>query len=125
MTNIDELAAEWLAVKNEELALTAQRHAIEEKLAAFLETKNEGSITHKLEEFKVTLTQPVTRKLDLVHWEKVKSKIDESLYPLRRWCLLILLGVVIWQRKEPKLWAKIAPAFETKSGKIGVKVELL
>jgi hypothetical protein len=35
MTNIDELAAEWLAVKNEELALTAQRHAIEEKLAAF------------------------------------------------------------------------------------------
>jgi predicted ABC-type ATPase len=31
MTNIDELAAEWLAVKNEELALTAQRHAIEER----------------------------------------------------------------------------------------------
>jgi hypothetical protein len=44
MTNIDELAAEWLAVKNEELALTAQRHAIEEKLAAFLETKTKAQL---------------------------------------------------------------------------------
>ena len=125
MTNIDELAAEWLAVKNEELALTAQRHAIEEKLAAFLETKNEGSITHKLKEFKVTLTQPVTRKLDLVQWEKVKSKIDESLYPIKTVVSADPIGCRYLAEKEPKLCAKIAPAFETKSGKIGVKVELL
>jgi hypothetical protein len=106
MTNIDELAAEWLAVKNEELALTAQRHAIEEKLAAFLETKNEGSITHKLEEFKVTLTQPVTRKLDLVHWEKVKSKIDESLYPIKTVVSADPIGCRYLAEKEPKLWGK-------------------
>ena len=107
------------------MALTAQRHAIEEKLAAFLETKNEGSITHKLEEFKVTLTQPVTRKLDLVQWEKVKSKIDESLYPIKTVVSADPIGCRYLAEKEPKLWAKIAPAFETKSGKIGVKVELL
>jgi hypothetical protein len=45
MINIDELAAEWLAVKNEELALTAQRHAIEEKTCrVFLRLKTKAQL---------------------------------------------------------------------------------
>ena len=40
---VDSLAADWLAVKAEEKALTAMRHAIEEQIAEALEAKDEGS----------------------------------------------------------------------------------
>jgi hypothetical protein len=62
--NVDILAADWLSIKAEEKALTAKRHAIEEQIAAALEVKDEGSISHKLDGHKVTLTQPVSRKVD-------------------------------------------------------------
>jgi hypothetical protein len=117
--------AEWLAVKNEELALTAQAMRLKRNLPRFLRLKTKAQLPTNWKEFKVTLTQPVTRKLDLVQWEKVKSKIDESLYPIKTVVSADPIGCRYLQRNEPKLWAKIAPAFETKSGKIGVKVELL
>ena len=64
MSNIDGLAAEWMAIKAQEKDIIAKRHAIEEQLVKALEAKDEGSISHKLDGHKVTLTQPVTRKVD-------------------------------------------------------------
>ena len=123
--NVDILAADWLSIKAEEKALTAKRHAIEEQIAAALEVKDEGSISHKTEGHKVTLTQPVSRKVDAIIWDKVSRKIPTHLHPVSTVISADSAGCRYLLSNEPKLWAKIAPAFATRAGKIGVKVETL
>jgi len=125
MSNIDGLAADWLSAKAEEQAANMRRLAIEKELTAALEAKDEGSITHTLETHKVTMTQPVTRKLDVRKWEMVNAKIPETLWPVKVVTSADAAGMKWLAENEPKMWASIASAFETKAGKIGVKVEEL
>ena len=123
--NVDILAADWLDIKAQEKALTAKRHAIEEQIVAALEVKDEGSVSHKIEFHKVTLTQPVSRKVDPIVWDKLSRKIPTSLHPVKTAISADAAGCRYLLANEPKLWAKIAPAFETKAGKIGVKIEVV
>ena len=123
--NVDILAADWLDIKAQEKALTAKRHAIEEQLNAALEAKDEGSISHKTEGHKITLTQPVSRKVDPIIWDKISRKIPSNLHPVKTTVSADAAGCRYLLANEPKLWAKIAPAFATRAGKIGVKIETL
>lgn len=123
MTNVQALARDWLDAKRAENAATATRIKIEEELAQALDVPEEGSKTHKIDGFKVTLTQPVTRKLDAVAWEKVRQNISDDLAPVKIKLEADAAGCKWLASNEPKLWRKIAAAFETKPGKIGVKVE--
>jgi len=125
MSNIDGLASQWLEIKAQEKDIIAKRHAIEEQITTALETKGEGSISHKLEAHKVTLNQPVSRKVDAIVWDKVKDKIPSNLHPVKVSVSADAAGCRYLAEKEPRLWSKIAKAFTTKSGKIGVKVEAL
>ena len=125
MSNIDGLASEWLEIKAQEKMIIAQRHAIEEQITEALDAKDEGSISHKLSEHKVTLSQPVSRKVDAIAWDKVKDKIPSNLHPVKVSVSADAAGCRYLAEKEPRLWSKIAKAFTTKSGKIGVKVEAL
>lgn len=123
MSNIDALARDWLEAKSDEQKANTRRLAIEKELTAALEAKDEGSITHKLDEYKVTLTQPVTRKVDAKMWSGVKHKIPEQLHPVKTKLEADASGMKWLAENEPKLWATVAPAFTTKPGKISVKVE--
>lgn len=125
MSNIDGLAAEWLAAKAAETTANKRRLEIEKELAAALDVKDEGSITHKLDLFKVTLTQPVYRKLDIRAWDLVKEQVPESLRPVKTEIKADAAGMKWLAEHEPKMWASIAPAFTTSKGKISVKVEEL
>ena len=123
--NVNTLAQDWLEIKAQEKDIIAKRHAIEEQITQALEVKSEGSISHKLEEHKVTLTQPVSRKIDTIAWEKVKDKIPENMHPVKVSVSADSAGCRYLADKEPRLWAKVAKAFEMKQGKIGIKVEAL
>lgn len=125
MSNIDPLARDWIAAKQEEDAARKRRIQIEGQLAEALETKEEGSITHKLDNYKVTLTQPVTRKLDESAWEEVKSKAPMEMWPVKTKVEADARGMKWLQDNEPAVWRKIATAFESRKGKINVKVEVL
>jgi len=125
VSNVDGLASEWLEVKAQEKEIIAKRHAIEEQITKALDAKGEGSISHKLEQHKVTLTQPVSRKVDPIVWEKVKDKLPEHMRPVKETISADAQGCRYLLEKEPRLWAKVSKAFETKQGKIGVKVEQL
>jgi len=120
MSNIDGLASQWLELKKAERKLIAERHAIEEQITTALDAKDEGSISHKLEDHKVTLSQTVTRKIDLNTWEEVKHKIPENLHPVKTSLSADAAGCRWLLDNDPKLWAKVAKAFETKKAKIGV-----
>lgn len=121
--NIAALARDWLVAKRAENKATAERIKIEEHLSAALDVPKEGSKTHKIDGYKVTLTQPVTRKLDEAMWEKVRDKCQTDMRPVKIKTEADAVGIKWLQNNEPKTWAKIAAAFETKPGKIGVKVE--
>ena len=123
--NVNTLAQDWLEIKAQEKDIVAKRHAIEEQITTALEVKGEGSISHKLEEHKVTLTQPVSRKVDAIVWDKVKDKIPENMHPVKVSVTADSVGCRYLADKEPRLWAKVAKAFEMKLGKIGIKVEAL
>ena len=123
MSNVDGLAAEWLQLKAQEKEIIAKRHAVEKQITEALDAKDEGTITHTLEQHKISLTQPVTRKVDAVQWDKVKDKIPENMHPIKVSISADAVGCRYLAEKEPVLWRKVAKAFETKQGKIGVKVE--
>lgn len=123
MTNVEALCADWLAAKSAETKAQKQRIAIEAQLAQALDVPAEGSKTHNLENYKVVLTQPVSRKLDAKAWEKLKGKIPTNLHPVNIKVEADPTGCKYLLKEMPQSWAQIAPAFETKPGKIGVKVE--
>lgn len=125
MSNIDALARDWLEAKSDEQKAAARRLKIEGELTAALQTKDEGSITHKLDTYKVTLTQPVRRSVDVDVWESVKDKIPEEMRPVKTKLEADASGMKWLAENEPKFWAAVAPAFTTKPGKISVKVEEL
>jgi len=123
MSNVSALAREWLEAKTAETKAQKLRYSIEAQLAEALEVKSEGAITHNIEGYKVTLTQPVTRKLDERAWALVKDGCPEALRPVKVKLEADATGVKWLAANEPAIWRKIALAFETKPGKVGVKVE--
>lgn len=125
MSNIDALCADWLEAKSAETAANKRRIEIEDQLAQALDVPDEGSKTHKLDSHKVTVTQPVTRKIDESAWDKVKHLVPENLHPVKIKIEADATGCKYLAGNEPKLWAKISKAFTVKPGKIGFKVEKL
>lgn len=125
MSNIAPLAQAWLDAKRAETDAIAKRHAVEAELAAALECPGEGSKTHKLDGFKIIMTQPVTRKVDAKAWDMVKAQVPEGMQPVKVKLEADATGCKWLAKNEPDMWAKIARAFETKPGKIGVKVEVV
>jgi hypothetical protein len=123
MTNVQALARDWLDAKRAENAANAARIKIEEQLAEALDVPDEGSKTHKIDGFKVTLTQPVTRKLDASAWENVKHHVSPDMAPVKVKLEADVFGCKWLAVNDATTWRKIASAFETKPGKIGVKVE--
>lgn len=123
MDNREALCAEWLEAKRAETAANKRRIEIEAQLAQCFDVPDEGSKTHKMDSYKITLTQPVARKLDEKAWAKVSGLCPPDMQPIKIKIEADATGCKYLAKNEPELWGRIASAFETKPGKIGVKVE--
>jgi hypothetical protein len=121
--NLEALARDWLDARRAEAAAAQRRHTIEAQLAAALDVPAEGSRTHRLNGYKVTLTQPVTRRVDEAAWEQVRNRCPPDLQPVKIRIEADAAGCKYLANNEPEIWRAIARAFETKPGKIGVRVE--
>jgi len=82
-TNVEALCRDWIEAKRAETAANAKRLNIEEQLAQAFDVPDEGSKTHTIDGFKVTVTQPVARTLDTDAWEKVQDKCPEGMRPVK------------------------------------------
>jgi hypothetical protein len=122
-SNVAALARDWLEAKADEAKAQEKRLAIEDQITSALKAKTEGSVTHKIEGYKVTLTQPVTRKVDEDLWASIMDKCPSELHPVKKKIEPDVSGIKWLMENDPTTWAKIAPAFTSKAGKIGVKVE--
>jgi len=123
MSNVEPLAKAWLEAKRAEAKANAERLKIEAQMCEALEVPDEGSKTHKIEGYKITVTQPVARKLDEDAWAKVRDRIPQDLWPVKTKIEADATGCKYLSEKDPALWRKIASAFEVKPGKVGFRVE--
>lgn len=122
-SNVEGLCAAWLEAKRAEDVAKRQRLEVEAQIGAALEKKPEGAITHKLTAYKVTLTQPIYRKVDPVKWDGVKTLIAANLWPVKTILEADATGCKYLANNEPGLWAMIAGAFTVTPGKVGVDVK--
>lgn len=122
-SNIEGLCGGWLEAKRREDEARKSRIEIENQISVALEKKPEGAITHKLEHYKVTLTQPIYRKIDAAKWATVKTLIDQKLWPIKVIVEADATGCRYLANNEPQLWALVADAFTVTPGKIGVEVK--
>jgi hypothetical protein len=122
-SNVEGLCAAWLDAKRAEDAAKRQRLEVEKAIAQALDVKSEGAITHKLENYKVTLTQPIYRKVDPAKWDGVKTLISANFWPIKTIIEADATGCKYLANNEPGLWAMIAGAFTVTPGKIGVDVK--
>ncbi|NBT30480.1 MAG: hypothetical protein EBT13_00855 [Rhodobacteraceae bacterium] len=123
MSNVTTLARDWLEAKRAEQEAAERRINIEAQLAAALDVKDEGAITHKIDGYKVTLTQPVYRSVDAELWEKIKDRVPVAMRPVKVKLEADATGIKYLANNEPEIWNKIAEAFTTKPGKIGIKIQ--
>jgi len=122
-SNVAGLCGAWLEAKRREDEAKKARLEVEAQLGAALEKKPEGAITHKLENYKVTLSQPIYRKIDPVKWDGVKTLISANLWPIKTIIEADATGCKYLANNEPALWAMIAGAFTVTPGKVGVDVK--
>jgi hypothetical protein len=122
-SNIEGLCGAWLEAKRREDEAKKARLEVEAQIGAALEKKPEGAITHKLEHYKVTLTQPIYRKLDLEKWPTVKTLIGQEFWPIKMTVEADPAGCKWLAKERPDLWAMIAEAFTVSPGKVGVEVK--
>ena len=123
MSNIAPLAKAWLEAKRAEDKAKAERIRIEEQMVSALDAPQEGSKTHKIDGYKITTTQPVSRKIDVDAWDKVKAKIPENMWPVKVKIEADATGCKYLSNNEPKMWKAIASAFTVAPAKVSFKVE--
>lgn len=121
--NIAPLAKDWLEAKHEEDYARARRIEIEKQMADALQIPEEGSKTHKIDGYKITVTQPVNRKIDLEAWDKVSDRLPIGMHPVKTKVEADPAGCKYLANNEPELWARVSSAFTVQPGKIGFKVE--
>jgi hypothetical protein len=121
-SNITGLCGAWLEAKRREDEAKKVRIQIEDEISQALEAKDEGSITHKVEPYKVTLSQPIYRKVDMGVWETIKGSIPMEAWPLKMKVEVDDTGCRWLMENRPDLWRIAATAITATPGKIGVKV---
>ena len=72
---IDDLATELIALKQERLMLQEHINNVEEELAILVGVKSEGSTTKKTEQYTVTTTGKLSRKIDVDSLIAIKDRL--------------------------------------------------
>lgn len=123
LSNVEGLCGAWLEAKRREEEARKRRIEIEGQITEALEKKPEGAITHKLLHYKVTLTQPIYRKVDVAKWDAVKTRIGQEFWPVKVITEADATACKKLTKERPDLWAMVADAFTVTPGKVGVEVK--
>ena len=120
MRNEFEIADDLFKAKQAEREAEERRIALEEELVAVLGKREEGSKTHAVGSYKVTITGRITRKIDWELFDQVSSKIPETLWPVKR--TLDVTGVKYLANNEPQLYKVLSPALTVEPAKTTVSI---
>ncbi len=120
--SLESLAELWQVAKAAEATARDERVSIEEQIIALTGMKEEGSQTHKAGNRKIKVVAKLTRKLLPEEWERIAKDIPEALHPVQYKPSLDLKGLRYLEANEPKTYALVCQAIETKPAKPAVEV---
>lgn len=125
IVSLESLVHQYVMAKAE---LTVAKHELEqaeEALLSQLDTKEEGSTTIKIGNYKVTTTGKITRSLDGAAWDEIRKHIPEPLANrlVRYKPDINLRELKFVQANEPAYYAMIAPAITSRLAKTSLEVK--
>lgn len=125
MSNIDTLALELNEAKKIEEAARLARIEVENRIIAALGVKDEGSQSHKGEQYKITITGKINRTLDVAAWDAVKNHIPEKYWPVKFKPEIDVTGLKWLRENEAGIYATACQAISAKTGKPSVTLEVI
>ena len=125
MSNIDTLALELSEAKHIEEAARLARIEVENRIIAELGIKDEGSQSHKGEQYKITITGKINRTLDIAAWDSVKNHIPEKYWPVKFKPEIDVTGLKWLRENEAGIYATACQAISAKTGKPSVTLEVI
>lgn len=116
-----ELIKQYIEAREVERKAIEKRVELAEKIANKLGKKDEGQVTHELDGYKITVKQPMNRKVD---WQKfneisfgkghIPSKLKQELdEPGLKWV----------RENEPEYYKQLCEAITSKPGRVAVEVK--
>ena len=125
MRSETEIAQDLYEARQVEREANERRVELEEELIALVGAREEGSKTHTIGDFKITITGKLNRKID---WEifddSIASQIPESLQPVKIKRELDKTGVKYLANNEPQLYKLLSKALTIKPAKTAVTITL-
>jgi hypothetical protein len=114
---------QWLDVKRQEDEAKAVRLTIESEIVAELGVKEEGSRTHQIGDYKITITGKLSYKADVPELSVLSLKLPPNLRPLKTITVLDDTGAKWLRCNEKELWSVIASAIEVKPAKPALTIK--
>ena len=118
-----QLVTALARAKKAETAAKERRIAAEEALIAELGERDEGSKTHTIDDWSVTITAKVIRSMDWAEWDKAKGAIPENLRPVKMKPELDTKGVKWLKENDAKHYRILASCLTSKPGKTAVTIK--
>ena len=120
---IDKLAALLDIAKYEEKRAKQKRIEAEEALAKLLGEPEDGSETHRGNQYKVVVKREVRYSLDKDEWEKVKDSVERDWWPVRTKIELDKKKVKLLKEKAQDVYRRLSSAFIAKYAKTAITIK--
>src|SRR5690554_718755 len=112
-----DILSAWLDAKRAEDEARDKRIALESLITDELGCKEEGSQSHKLEGYRVTITGRINRTIDEAAWSAVSERVPANLSPIKYKPAIDNKGLKYLKDNEPAIYRIVAEAITAKPGK--------
>lgn len=121
-TDIVKLVEQYIQAKAFETRAEAKRVELGNLIAAAIGAPAEGSETHAVGPFTVTVKQPVNRKIDWAAWDAVTAPADCPA-PAATKRELDLKGLHWIQQNRPEFYRELSKAITATPGRVAIDVK--
>lgn len=117
MSEVAQLARQWIKAKEAEGAAKAARQALEDKIAALVSVSAEGVATTKEDGYEIKVTGRINRRVDSDRLQELAAEagLTDHLSSLFRWKPEVNLSV--WKATDKAITTPLAAAITSEPGR--------
>lgn len=120
---LDVLIPEYIAAKAAEVQAQAKRIALSEAIAEKLHRPREGQATIDLGAYRVTVRQPINRRVDWQMFDEQAAGFAGKQLPVKHVRELDVVGWHWIEENEPELHKALAKAVTATPGRVAIDVK--
>ena len=120
---VEDLVRQWQCYKEDEDAAKAMRRNIAESIAARLDHPTEGSKTHTVGPYKVTVKGGVNRKVDWVEFDTAAERRKEPHAPFKPKKELDIKGLHYIEKNHPEYYLELCEAITSTPAAVQITVK--